>query len=387
MSTVILRSMILEYTKRGLKMTKQTGQWEQSSQHTGTARRKGSITIVTAAGLIGLLGFCALAADYGTSIVIKNKLQRLCDGAALAGATELKRSNHDATDFANARYQARLAAYNNGVTIADSDITFPANNRIRVVASQQRNFLFGKAIGIPTGVVGAAAIAGRDYVRALTGAVPLGITAATYFNFRPTAGNSTPKEVELRLTRNTSEKFGPLNADGITGNTVFDVVALDLRYGSSGNSGALFEEELANSTQEKTVLTQQIDPLGSSVNSQGQKIENAINDRIARAAGAPWFDTGVNYTYPNYPANDPRVVFILVGADGYAANNSNPKLNLAYFVPAYITGPVTKSKGSNAQALLHLRLLPSTGLSSMTRGVEIEASGNDTGLTVTRLLG
>ena len=359
----------------------------QFDQHTRTSRHKGSITILTAASLIALLGFCALAVDYGTSIVIKNKLQRLCDAAALAGATELKKTNLDSTDLANARYQAKLAAFNNGVTIQDSDVTFTSNNRIRVAASQQRNFLFGKAIGIPTGVVGAAATAGRDYVRALTGAVPLGITAATYFNFRPNASNSTPKVVDLRLTRNTSEKFGPLNSDNITGNTSFDVVALDLRYSNSGNSGALFQDELANSTQTQTVLSQQIDPLGSSVNSQGQKVETAINDRIARAAGAPWFDTGVNYSYPDYPANDPRVVFILVGADGYAANNSNPKLNLAYFVPAYITGPVTKSKGSNAQALLHMRLLPSTGLSSMNAGVEIEASGKDTGLTVTRLLG
>jgi Flp pilus assembly protein TadG len=81
--------------------------------------------LLTAGGVLACLGFCALAVDYGTSVVVKNKLQRTCDAAALAGATELKRTGVDATDFANARARARAIATSNGVTISDSDVTFP----------------------------------------------------------------------------------------------------------------------------------------------------------------------------------------------------------------------------------------------------------------------
>jgi len=351
-----------------------------------SARRSGSIAIVTAAAVVALLGCCAMAADYGISGITKNKLQRVTESAALAGATELKKTTVDSQDFANARYQAKLSAFYNKVTLADSDITFTGTNRIRVGVEQQQRFLFGSAIGIPTGRVSAAAMAGRDYVSAITGALPLGITAATYHNFKPTPINTSPGTIDLRLARNTQEKFGPLNSDTLLGNTSFDVVALDLRYSNSGNSGALFQDDLTNGTNSQTVISQQVDPLGSSINSQGNKLQIAIQDRITRAAGAPWYDTGRNYTYPNYPANDPRVVFILVGADGYPAENSNPKLNLAYFVPAYIDGPVMSSNGSNSQTYLPLRLLPSVGLSSMATGVSVSPTGSDTGLTVVRLL-
>jgi hypothetical protein len=251
---------------------------------------------------------------------------------------------------------------------------------------QQRRFLFGGAIGIPTGRVSAAAIAGRDFVRAITGALPLGVTQATYFNFRPTTSQPNPQAANLQLTRNTQEKFGPLNSDTIIGSTIFNTVALDLRADNSGNSGSLFQSDLTNGTNNQTVVQQQIDPLGSSITSQGSNLKQAVDARIARAAQAPWNDTGSNYTFPNYPAEDPRVVFILVGANGYAANNSNPKLDLAYFAPAYIDGPVQFTKGSNPTAVVPLRFLPATGLSSTTTGISVNESGTDTGLTAVRLL-
>lgn len=352
------------------------------------ASRRGSITVVTVLGLMGLLGFCAIATDYGISVVLKNKLQRVCDAAALAGATEMLKAGAT-TNYDNARYQAKLVAFQNGVTLADSDVTFPTFRTVRVGVAQQRRFFFGGAIGIPTGQVAATALAGRSYASALTGALPLGITRATYFNFRPTLTNPNPSGTNLRLTRNTTERFGPLNIDNLNnGNTTFDVAALDLRYSSSGNSGALFQSELANGSATQTVIGTQIDPLGSSITSQGNKMAQAIQDRITRAAGAPWLDTGSNYTNNNYPANDPRVVFILVGADGYEANNSNPKLDLTYFVPAYIDGPVTTTnKGGNSQTYLPMHFLPAVGLSSLATGLTVSDGDTDTGITVVRLLG
>ncbi len=369
------------------KMTRKTGATMLKTR--AGASRNGSITVVTVLGLLGLLGFCALATDYGMSVVIKNKLQRVCDASALAGATELLKSGVTNTNYDNARYQAKLTAYQNGVTLVDSDVTFPTFRTVRVGVAQRRNFFFGGAIGIPTGQVAAAAVAGRSYVNALTGALPLGITRATYYNFRPTDAHPNPGSINLRLTRNTQEQFGPLNTDNLNnGNTTFDVAALDLRYGNSGNSGALFQNELTNGSASQTIIGTQIDPLGSSITSQGNKLAQAIQDRINQAAGAPWYDNGSNYTTGTYPAGDPRVVYILVGADGYAANNSNPKLDLTFFAPAYITGPVTSTnKGGNTQTFLPLRFLPAVGLSSLATGFTLSEADNDTGLTVVRLTG
>jgi hypothetical protein len=347
------------------QIKRETNSSERSAtQRRAAQRRRGSVVLLTAGGVLACLGFCALAVDYGTSVVVKNKLQRTCDAAALAGATELKRTGVDATDFANARARAINIAAQNGVTIASSDVTFPTYNTVRVGAVQQRRFLFGGAIGIPTGRVSAAAVAGRSYVRGITGALPLGITRKTYETYRPSSAVPNPGAIRMRMARNTQEKFGPMNSDDTSseGQVSWDFLALDLRYGNSGNSGALFQDELANGSAQQTTINQMIDPLGSSITSQGNKLDLAIQERLQRSAGAPWFNNGSNYTFPNYKPDDPRLVWILVGDDGYPANNSNPQLNLKYFAPAYIERQVqTTGGGNNRETWLTIRLMPRSG--------------------------
>ncbi|HVF85422.1 MAG TPA: Tad domain-containing protein, partial [Abditibacteriaceae bacterium] len=255
------------------------------------SRRKGSALVVVAASLFMFLGFCALSVDYGTSVVVKNRLQRMCDAAALAGAVELLQTKIPATDEANARAQAIEAASKNGTTLVASNITFSDNStKIRINKIEPRKFLFGAAIGIPNGQVPATALAGRTYVTGLKGLDPLGVTNATYQKFVPNAAHPNPGVVGLVLTRDTKEKFGPMNSDNVNnGNTAFNVSALDLRHDNSGNSGAQFQTDLTFGNDNTQLnIGDQVDPLGSSVTSQGQKIERAILDRIEQAKGAPW---------------------------------------------------------------------------------------------------
>jgi hypothetical protein len=181
-----------------------------------------------------------------------------------------------------------------------------------------------------------------------------------------------------------------MNSETVSNSTTHNVLALDLRYDNSGNSGAQFERDVASGNNDVTAkIGDLIDPLGSAINSQGMNLQQGIQDRITRAAGAPWNDTGSNYTYPNYPAGNPRVIYILVGADGYEANNSNPKLNLTYYAPAYITGPVVRTQGNNATAFLSVRLLPGNLASVVENlnGATWSDSGTDTGISALRLLG
>src|SRR5688572_23603311 len=70
------------------------------------ARRRGTVLHVVAGSLILLCGCAALAVDYGILISDKNHLQRVCDAAALGGATKL-------TDTTAATNTARLVAGQN----------------------------------------------------------------------------------------------------------------------------------------------------------------------------------------------------------------------------------------------------------------------------------
>lgn len=52
-------------------------------------RRRGAIAFVVAGSMVALMGFAALAVDYGLLNADVNRLQRGCDAGALAGASKL----------------------------------------------------------------------------------------------------------------------------------------------------------------------------------------------------------------------------------------------------------------------------------------------------------
>ena len=361
-----------------------------------SSRRRGSILLIVYFSLFMMLGFCALAVDYGTSVVVKNQLQRTCDAAALAGAAELTKTKVVDIDRANATTAAIETARQNNTTITSSNISFSSDSlQIRVSVVLPRRFLFGAAIGIPNGQVPATALAGLTYVSGFRGLDPLGVTRQTYQRYVPRVGVPVPGIVNLQLTRDTKEQFGPLNADAatLTDNSLYNVSALDLRPGNSGNSGAQFQTDIATANNDTQInIGDSVDPLGSSTTSQGANLTSGIQARIDKATQAPWLDVH-QYEYantpnalPNYPDNDPRIMYILVSDDGYSANNSNPKLTLAYFAPVYIEGPVSYTKGSNPTAIFPVRFLPGL-LRSSADGLVLSNNTVDTGIKVVRLLG
>ena len=348
-------------------------------------KRNGSVLVIVAASLFALMGFCAISVDYGISVTEKNRLQRTCDAAALAGASQLKVTGITATDLDNARAEAIKIAARNGVTLASGDIMpdGTSTTRIRVSKASPRKFLFGAAIGIPNGQVVASSLAGRSYVTGVKGLQPLGVSRQTYLKYVPTVANPNPGSVDLVLARNTQEKFGPLNSEASSlntigdgtknwpGNTVFSIIALDLRYSNSGNSGALFQGDLANGNNPTQInLGSLVDPLGSSVTSQGNKMKQAIDDRITTST---------------------RTMYILVGDDGYAANNSNPQISLAYFAPVRVETAVTFTRGNDPTAVLTVTFLPgelgSAATGSILDSAVFGTGETDTGLSALRLLG
>ncbi len=317
------------------------------------ARRSGgSVIVIVALALITLLGFSALATDYGLLVSDANRLQRACDAAALAGATQLKKTGNDQVDVANARQAAidMMAQYK----VAGFDgntITFNATwDHITVPASATRKFFFAGVFKLinpnspSTGQVARQAVAGRTALKGVPGVSPLAITTADYLAYK------SGILFEPILINNNQSDF-----------TLGTMSAIDLRLNNSGKSGTVFQNDVDYGTPGTTVIGQAVQSaINADLNSQGNKLQIAITDRITRAASAPWNDNGNTYAFPNYPNSDPRVMTIMV-ADPSPANNSNPMLTARFFVSVYIDR--IRSLGNGA-TYLRMRILPSNTFSS-----------------------
>ena len=350
-------------------------------------KRNGSVLVIVAASLFALMGFCAISVDYGISVTEKNRLQRTCDAAALAGASALRQTRTGdlaaarATDLAEAKRRAINVAASNGVTLVSDDITPVGTTgaQLRVTKTSPREFLFGAFVGMTDGQVVASALAGRDYVLGMRGVSPLGVTRQTYEEFRPTTQNPAPSTVTLNLIRYSEDNFGPMNQAATTlsvepngtrawpNTTRFDAVALDLRFENSGGSNTLFREDLTTGNREQTVTVGQlVDPLTSSITAQGPRLVDATADRIS---------------------SNRRIMYIMVGADGYLAANSNPRLNLTTFVPVEVTQVANFRQGNNPRASVTVRFLrmddPALATTDMTYGESMD----DSLMNYLRLLG
>jgi Flp pilus assembly protein TadG len=61
----------------------------RSSSHRVSPDERGSVTVIVALGMLGLVGLLSLAVDLAQFYVVKNELQNTADAAALAGAKQL----------------------------------------------------------------------------------------------------------------------------------------------------------------------------------------------------------------------------------------------------------------------------------------------------------
>ncbi len=348
-----------------IKSRKGAQRFQSTNYRTGN-RRGGSVIVIVALSMVALCGFGALAVDYGVLVSDANRLQRAADSGALAGAAQLKKTGFDATDTANARLVASSVVAQNGIANFDSStITFNAtSDRITVPTTTRRNFFFAPVFRLidsnsaTSGQVSRRATAGRTSLKGVPAVAPLAITITDYQRYKDGS------LFENILIDNNRQSF----IDGT-------VTALDLRLDNSGKSGVIFENDVTYGTNRTTIIGEQINSaLNASLNSQGAKLESAIDARISMAAAAPYYDNGNNYSYPDYPANDPRIMTIMV-ANPNNVNNSNPMLTALFFVSVYIDR--IRSPGSSGTHL-RLRIMPPVNFSSDRSDIVV---GDDTTLT------
>ena len=330
-------------------------------------RKSGNIVIMLLLTLVPIMGFGALAVDYGVLILDKTHLQCACDAASLAAAQELKVSGNDTTDTAKATTIAIATAGQNGVTITSSDISFSNNNSyITVTANLTRGLFFARVLGIVNGKTAASATAGANgppsnysngpYV------VPIGIVMSDYDKYKFTGTDYTKYGHTFTMIRHNKQALG-----------VNDLALFDLRQ-SNGKSPSKMEDQLIGADRPTVTLynypghsypdysegsctnTSCQQSLNASGVAQGKFFASGLDTLIDEAAGAPWHDStgnnGTDLTAYNNMVNgttdysNPRVINLIV-TDTSDSQNGNSYMPVWAYVPVYVLGYTGNGKKSD----------------------------------------
>ncbi|MDQ3814520.1 MAG: pilus assembly protein TadG-related protein, partial [Armatimonadota bacterium] len=308
-----------------------------------------NISIIVAGGMVAFMGFCALAVDYGVLIADKNRLQRACDAAALAGASRLP-------DQTSAKDYAILIASRNAVAVQPGNVTFEQDSQIiRVGAVFARDLWFARVIGISSGSVSAYAKA-RASTMSTPKVVPIGITKETYDAYK---NDTEPHALTL-----------PRPVDTLYAKDQF--LVFDLRLNSAKSATHMKQQLIGEDFVNVTLGSYQ-----TSLNaSEGPVLENfkdALSVIFQRSSQAPWYDTwmgnlttsdGIRYSEilaRTAPPGNPRIMHIIVNPDGGTPTGGGTwNVQVIDFAPVYLeafkqtTNPVT---GATTTSLI-VRFLP-----------------------------
>jgi len=249
--------------------------------------RKGVMYLMFAGGIVALCGFAALAVDYGVLVNDKNHLQRVCDAAALGGATKL-------TDTTAAKNTAILVAGQNRFTVDSRnriEVTFPAesnNTRIRVEAWRDRPLFFARVLGQYEGKVRAHAIATVN--SSSPGVAPVGITTTSYNSQNPiVSGNRRKYDFEpspiftTRFINRQHEAFDPN-----------EFMLFDLRDPEAKSPSKMMNQlkglDEVNIKASDNVGALDYEATSLNARNQDDFFEEGMTHRFQSAAGSPWLD-------------------------------------------------------------------------------------------------
>jgi hypothetical protein len=285
-------------------------------------------------GMIVMSGFCALAVDYGRSVIVKNQLQRACDAAALSGAEYLP----GYPDFA--KVAAVYYAYqNNGVVVDPNRIVIDNNRyRIRVPATQRVQYFFAPVMKVFSGNVTTSArvaITQRDNMLP-PNVVPIGITPSTYEQAKD------GRQVDIEAIRQNKEDLD-----------IYDFVMMDLRDGSNGKAPAQMQDQLQWGTQfdEVTRVGGSETTLNAANPSQANHFERGMQSRFDAAVG--FNDNGDKFT--KIPPGSPRMMYFIVTPEQQAVNGTN-NARVVGFAPVYVERMVVGQDPVTKEDVIKLRV-------------------------------
>ncbi|WP_102027449.1 pilus assembly protein TadG-related protein [Salirhabdus sp. Marseille-P4669] len=163
-------------------------------------RDDGSVMVLVAFIMVGLLALMALVIDGGSLYLEKNRLQKIADAAALAGAQDLPSFPVRAND-------AIVTTANKNGTFSNVTIEFHnANHSLQVFAEKEVNLVFGNVLGFKDPTITAIAKVDLLSLSSVTGAIPLGVEYS--------ADIVHGELVELKVGEATIGNFGALILTG-----------------------------------------------------------------------------------------------------------------------------------------------------------------------------
>lgn len=203
------------------------------------SRRKGSLLMIVAGGLLTLAATASLVVDLGLALQARAQRQAAVDAAALAACHALL----PPVDQTLATNEAILWAGRNGCTLTAADVSFKqqANGRTAVTVTSNSDVptTFGRLLGINTMKVRASASAGLGGLRSLPkGYMPFAIPATkqadgswtvldlddkgkqTYVSLNA----SPPPKLILKSNKSTNGNFQALAFSGSGANDLHDEI-------------------------------------------------------------------------------------------------------------------------------------------------------------------
>jgi Flp pilus assembly protein TadG len=372
------------------------------------SRRGGSVIVVVALGLTALFGVSAIVVDYSLVVHDANRMQRVCDAAALAGVQELKKSGSTVAEILYeeqmAKYQARRVAWENGVrNMTDADVQITGGTRVAVTASTTRNFFFAPILGQGSKVISRRAAATVEAVsNANSGGgggsvAPIGITLDTYNAYKNdfvlAETTNLPITREITLIRQNKEQFGK-----------DDFALFDLRD-NNAKSPAQFYDQLIGQDVETTYVNNGAEcnvapltcenTLNAAQPATSKKLEDGLNVLFDRASGAPWNDgnggKALDAQKGTLDFSSPRVVSLLVTQGTEVPNNGTFDTPVLGYAPVYLQSIEERTSGGNGKKSETYYVLKVAFLGPMQAAEGATGAGSNpgpggmTGLRVTSL--
>ncbi len=134
------------------------------------AGERGQVVVVTVISLIAICAIVALAADMGYFFDYRRQMQTGADGAAMAGAEQLRRRADDSEVRSAAIGGAASNGFTNGANAAQVTVNHPPDSGfysgndafVEAIISQPRPALFMRILGFESATVSTRAVAGAQ---------------------------------------------------------------------------------------------------------------------------------------------------------------------------------------------------------------------------------
>lgn len=291
---------------------------------------KGTVTIIVAAAMVALIGFCSLVVDIGNLFLTRQRLNNALDAAVLAGVQELPGSPDEARD------KAARCFTDNGMDMAFLTGIDISGDRRTITATGQANvkFFLARVLGITSSTVSCTSTARVDLLTSATDLVPVGIK-------EPPPGQTLEpgREYDLKISARDASHDDWYNYLG-PGNCGL----LDFPGGPRGKGSSEWREDFMEGYDGWLSVGDEIETIPGN---RSGPVKQVLDDRLNKAQDCN--------CYPgNYDRYCPRVVLVPVYVPVGEPDDDNKvrKVEITGFALVHLSSYVGNGHDSYIKAVL-----------------------------------